>query len=99
MPQIIDADAHVVEGASFARQALTRWPERVKYQTAPDGKGGFTIEGRRYPEPEGPGAGCPPEHGLSNARASTARSRRCATPPRVTAWSYPSMALLRPFTI
>ena len=58
MTQIIDADAHVVEGASFARQALARWPERVKYQTGPDGKGGFTIEGRRYPEPEGPGAGC-----------------------------------------
>ena len=67
MPQIIDADAHVVEGASFARQALARWPERVKYQAGPDGKGGFTIEGRRYPEPAGPGAGCPPEHGLSDA--------------------------------
>jgi uncharacterized protein len=67
MSQIIDADAHVVEGASFARQALTRWPERVKYQTGADGKGGFTIEGRRYPEPVGPGAGCPPEHGLSEA--------------------------------
>jgi predicted TIM-barrel fold metal-dependent hydrolase len=67
MPQIIDADAHVVEGASFFQQAFARWPELVKFQVGRDGKGGVVIEGRRYPEPEGPGAGCPPQHGLSNA--------------------------------
>jgi hypothetical protein len=67
MPGIIDADAHVIEGASFARQALARWPELVKYHVGADGRGGFRIEGRRYPEPEGPGAGCPPEHGISDA--------------------------------
>jgi len=67
MPQIIDADAHVVEGASFAKQALSRWPERVKFSAGRDGKGGFTLEGRRYPESEGPGAGCPPQHGLTTA--------------------------------
>jgi hypothetical protein len=70
MPQIIDADAHVVEGASFAQQALARWPELVKYQVGKDGKGGFTMEGRRYPEPEGPGAGCPPQHGLTRAEGA-----------------------------
>ena len=70
MPQIIDADAHVVEGASFAQQALARWPQLVKYQAGKDGKGGFTMEGRRYPEPEGPGAGCPPQHGLTTAAGS-----------------------------
>jgi hypothetical protein len=70
MPQIIDADAHVVEGASFAQQALARWPQLVKYQVGKDGKGGFTMEGRRYPEPEGPGAGCPPQHGLTTAEGS-----------------------------
>jgi len=70
MPKIIDADAHVVEGASFAKQALARWPQLVKYQVGKDGKGGFSIEGRRYPEPEGPGAGCPPEHGLTNVPGS-----------------------------
>ena len=67
---IIDADAHVVEGASFAKQALARWPERVKYQVGTDGKGDFTMEGRRYPEPEGPGAGCPPQHGLTDVPGS-----------------------------
>ena len=67
MSEIIDADAHVVEGASFAKEALSRWPELVKYRVAEDGTGGFFIEGRRYPEHEGPGAGCPPQHGLSRA--------------------------------
>jgi predicted TIM-barrel fold metal-dependent hydrolase len=63
--ETIDADAHVVEGARFAAQALQRWPEQVKFQQ--EGRPGFRIEGRRYPEWEGPGAGCPPEHGLSRA--------------------------------
>ena len=58
--KIVDADAHVIEGASFAGEAMQRWPEKIRYQTADDGSGGFFIEGRRYPEPEGPGAGCPP---------------------------------------
>jgi predicted TIM-barrel fold metal-dependent hydrolase len=67
MHEVIDADAHVVEGASFAGEALRRWPEKIAYQKGPDGRGGFWIEGRRYPEFEGPGAGCPPEHGLCTA--------------------------------
>ncbi len=67
MPEIIDADAHVIEGATFARQALSRWPDRVKFESGNDRTGGFFIEGRRYPESEGPGAGCPPQHGLSRA--------------------------------
>jgi predicted TIM-barrel fold metal-dependent hydrolase len=32
-----------------------------------DGTPVFVIEGRRYPESTGPGAGCPPQHGLSTA--------------------------------
>ncbi len=65
--EIIDADGHVIEGASFAGEALKRWPDRLAYRTSNDGSGGFYIEGRRYPEPDGPGAGCPPEHGVTTA--------------------------------
>ena len=67
MSAIVDADAHVVEGAALAVAALERWPDRVAFRKGEDGRGGFFIEGRRYPEFEGPGAGCPPEHGLSDA--------------------------------
>jgi predicted TIM-barrel fold metal-dependent hydrolase len=63
-PRIIDADAHVLEGAAIGSQALRRWPDLVQYRQGQDGRGGFYIEGRRYPEFEGPGAGCPPEHAV-----------------------------------
>jgi predicted TIM-barrel fold metal-dependent hydrolase len=63
---IIDADAHVVESA-FGVEALRRWPERVKVRT--DGRLGLLIDGRLYPQDTGPGAGCPPEHGV-NPRAN-----------------------------
>ncbi len=60
--QFIDADAHVVE-ADLAPECVKRWPEAFTF-----GADGFLMtEGRRYPEWEGPGAGCPPEHGLSRA--------------------------------
>jgi predicted TIM-barrel fold metal-dependent hydrolase len=67
MSLVIDADAHVVEGAAFAVEALSRWPDKVKVERTPEGTPVFTIEGRRYPEPTGPGAGCPPQHGLTPA--------------------------------
>lgn len=63
-PRIIDADAHVLEGTAIGSQALRRWPDLVQYRQGDDGRGGFYIEGRRYPEFEGPGAGCPPEHAV-----------------------------------
>ncbi|MDT5108803.1 MAG: uncharacterized protein QOE20_693 [Mycobacterium sp.] len=62
--RIIDADGHVAEGASFAIEAMTRWPERIAPRS--DARG-LVIEGRNYPEETGPGAGCPTEHGLSAA--------------------------------
>jgi predicted TIM-barrel fold metal-dependent hydrolase len=67
MPRIVDADAHVIEGALFARQALERWPDRFAFKVADDGTPSLMIEGRRYPEFQGPGAGCPPQHGVSRA--------------------------------
>ena len=58
--EFVDADAHVVE-ADLARQCLERWPDT--FTLAPDGL--VMIEGRRYPESSGPGAGCPPARGLN----------------------------------
>jgi predicted TIM-barrel fold metal-dependent hydrolase len=67
MSLTVDADAHVIEGIPFAREALQRWPDRVKVEKTPEGTPYFAIEGRRYPEQTGPGAGCPPQHGLCRA--------------------------------
>ncbi len=62
--RIIDADGHVAEGASLAIEAMQRWPEHITPRA--DGRA-LVIEGRNYPEADGPGAGCPREHGLSTA--------------------------------
>ena len=64
--KIVDADGHVAEGASLAVQAMERWPQFIKTRT--DGRPSLKIEGRHYPEDQGPGAGCPPEHGLSTVK-------------------------------
>lgn len=61
--RIVDADGHVAEGATLAVEAMRRWPDHITART--DGRPGLTIEGRNHPEDRGPGAGCPPEHGLS----------------------------------
>jgi predicted TIM-barrel fold metal-dependent hydrolase len=67
MSPIVDADAHVIEGAPFAKRVLERWPDHFGFRVAEDGTPGIVIEGRRYPETRGPGAGCPPQHGVSRA--------------------------------
>jgi len=61
--RIVDADGHVAEGAALTVQCMERWPDKVTFRT--DGRPSLKIEGRHYPEDKGPGAGCPPEHGLS----------------------------------
>src|SRR4051812_26993266 len=61
--EFVDADAHVVE-VEFAPECLKRWPREFTFD--PENRQ-IRTEGRRYPEFEGPGAGCPPEHGLSTA--------------------------------
>jgi len=63
--EIVDADAHVIESGPLVKEALSRWPEIVKVAAGDDGRLGLSIEGRRYPETRGPGAGCPPEHALT----------------------------------
>ena len=62
MAQVIDADAHVLERASFFGEALQRWPDKIRIEGGE--RPGIVVEGRRYPEPEGPGAGCPPQYGV-----------------------------------
>jgi len=61
--RIVDADGHVAEGARLTLACMERWPDKVAFRT--DGRPSLMIEGRHYPEDRGPGAGCPPEHGLS----------------------------------
>lgn len=67
--KVIDADAHVAarseEGIDLIRSLLAEWPEVISLRT--DGQTGLVIEGRPYPQVEGPGAGCPPGHGLLKA--------------------------------
>jgi predicted TIM-barrel fold metal-dependent hydrolase len=58
--EFIDADAHVVE-AEIVPECMKRWPDAFALSS----DGNVMTEGRRYPEWQGPGAGCPPEHGLS----------------------------------
>lgn len=70
--RIIDADGHVAENSSFAIEAIKRWPDHVKPST--DRRLRLMIEGRNYPEDRGPGAGCPPEHGISKAPDINCRS-------------------------
>ncbi|HUY63691.1 MAG TPA: amidohydrolase family protein [Acidimicrobiales bacterium] len=62
---IVDADGHVVEPVEFFTELFQRFPDHVGVRT--DTKLGVVIEGRPYPDYEGPGAGCPPEHGLTEA--------------------------------
>ena len=63
--EFVDADAHVVEARELVGECLKRWPDTFVLAPAPEV--GVRIEGRRYPNPEGPGAGCPPLDGLSKA--------------------------------
>ena len=65
MSLVIDADAHVLEGPTFLGEALKRWPEHVRVSGS--GRAAIVVEGRNYPETEGPGAGCPPRHAVCAA--------------------------------
>jgi predicted TIM-barrel fold metal-dependent hydrolase len=65
MPLVIDADAHVLEGPTFFSEALKRWPEKLGVSGGE--RPAILVEGRPYPETEGPGAGCPPRHAVCTA--------------------------------
>ena len=63
-PHVIDADGHVVEGFGFVAEVLRQFPDQVSVRN--DGVLGVLIEGRAYPDPQGPGAGCPADKGVSD---------------------------------
>ncbi len=64
-PLVIDADAHVVESPAFFAEALKRFKDHIRVSGGE--RPAIVVEGRRYPETEGPGAGCPPRHALCAA--------------------------------
>jgi hypothetical protein len=67
--QIIDADAHVIEGGELMQSLLTDFPDQFRF--AREGEvGALYFEGRPYPNPVGPGAGCPPAEGMSVDRGA-----------------------------
>ena len=63
--EVVDADAHMIEPPPLFGELLTRFPEQIGLRS--DTHLGVTVEGRPYPDAEGPGAGCPPEHGMTTA--------------------------------
>jgi predicted TIM-barrel fold metal-dependent hydrolase len=63
--EVVDADGHVAESAEFFAELLARFSDQVVLRT--DTKLGVLVEGRPIPDYEGPGAGCPPDHGLTTA--------------------------------
>jgi len=63
--EVVDADAHMIEPPALFGELLTRFPEQIGLRR--DTHLGVTVEGRPYPDAEGPGAGCPPEHGMTQA--------------------------------
>ncbi|HXX91104.1 MAG TPA: amidohydrolase family protein [Acidimicrobiales bacterium] len=63
--EVVDADAHVVEPVSFFAELFARFPDDVGVRA--DTQLGVTVEGRAYPQFTGPGAGCPPDKGLTDA--------------------------------
>jgi predicted TIM-barrel fold metal-dependent hydrolase len=67
MARVIDADAHVIEGRELMLELMERFPDKVRL-ARPDEETALVIEGRKYPEASGPGAGCRYDEGLSTDR-------------------------------
>jgi predicted TIM-barrel fold metal-dependent hydrolase len=63
--EVVDADAHMIEPPSFFGELMTRFPDQIGLRA--DTKLGVLVEGRPYPYYEGPGAGCPPQNGMTQA--------------------------------
>ena len=75
MPGIVDADGHVLENEDFVSEAVKRWPDQIQLRMEDGQFAGFVVEGRLYPEPPGPGMGCPAAHSIApDANPATAAS-------------------------
>lgn len=67
--KIVDADAHIIEGGALMESLLRDFPDKVRF--AREGEvGAIYFEERPYPNPVGPGAGCPPAEGMSIDRGA-----------------------------
>jgi predicted TIM-barrel fold metal-dependent hydrolase len=67
--RVIDCDAHVIEGRELMQELLERFPDKIRF-SRPGEDGAIIIEGRPYPQSQGPGAGCPPDQGLCLERGA-----------------------------
>jgi predicted TIM-barrel fold metal-dependent hydrolase len=70
-PQVVDGDAHVVEGGEFIIQLMEAFPDKLSFPPAGGEVRGALIEGRAYPNSSGPGAG---------VDAATSLSREASNP-------------------
>src|SRR5947208_1970775 len=69
--RVVDSDAHVIEGQELMAELLARFPDQIR-MARPDEEGAaLVIEGRRYPNASGPGAGCHAKHGLCLDRGAS----------------------------
>jgi hypothetical protein len=55
--RIVDGDAHVVEGGEFILDLMEAFPGKVSFPPSEGGVSGAVLEGRRYPQSSGRGAG------------------------------------------
>src|SRR5947208_2925904 len=69
--RVVDSDAHVIEGQELMAELRARFPDKIR-MARPDEEGAaLVIEGRRYPNASGPGAGCHAKHGLCLDRGAS----------------------------
>src|SRR5216117_3460812 len=69
--RVVDSDAHVIEGQELMAELLACFPDKIR-MARPDEEGAaLVIEGRRYPNASGPGAGCHAKHGLCLDRGAS----------------------------
>ncbi len=64
MLDVIDADAHVIEGRELMATLIERFPEKIRFSSGPEEGTALFIEGRPYPQSSGPGAGCRADEGM-----------------------------------
>ena len=62
--RVIDCDAHVIEGRELMLELMQRFPDKLCMSDTPQDGSALLIEGRRYPQAFGPGAGCRAEEGM-----------------------------------
>ncbi|MBI1814780.1 MAG: amidohydrolase [Deltaproteobacteria bacterium] len=62
--RVVDADAHIIEGRELMAELMQRFPDKISFAESMEDGSALVIEGRRYPQATGPGAGCRAEEGM-----------------------------------